>query len=114
MPSIESEEREDGKSKRREVAFPAKAKEHVTIERCTSSTSVLQMANYAMEVLNGSFYRLKLSSKDQTWDRNSFPLVFYVAVPLLRFRATDRLSNGMLSNVGVKGVGSIPLAFHFQ
>nr|YP_010265592.1 hypothetical protein MFQ52_mgp55 [Bidens bipinnata]YP_010352690.1 hypothetical protein MFU86_mgp55 [Bidens biternata]UIR99352.1 hypothetical protein [Bidens alba var. radiata]UIR99044.1 hypothetical protein [Bidens bipinnata]UIR99107.1 hypothetical protein [Bidens biternata]UIR99169.1 hypothetical protein [Bidens biternata]UIR99288.1 hypothetical protein [Bidens bipinnata] len=27
-------------------------------------------------------------------DRNSFPSVFYVAVPLLRFRGTDRLSNG--------------------
>ncbi|KAI3676180.1 hypothetical protein L1987_85781 [Smallanthus sonchifolius] len=44
----------------------SKAKEHVTIEGCTSSTSVLQMANYAMEVLNGSFYRLINLAKNST------------------------------------------------
>ncbi|KAI3810700.1 hypothetical protein L1987_20322 [Smallanthus sonchifolius] len=44
----------------------SKAKEHVTIEGCTSSTSVLQMANFAMEVLNGSFCRLINLAKNST------------------------------------------------
>lgn len=33
-------------------------KEHVTIDECASSTSVLEMANFSMEVLSGSFCRL--------------------------------------------------------
>ncbi|KAI7738214.1 hypothetical protein M8C21_032883 [Ambrosia artemisiifolia] len=36
-----------------------KAEEHITIKGSESPTSVLEMANFAMEVLNGSFFRLK-------------------------------------------------------
>nr|XP_043619247.1 E3 ubiquitin-protein ligase listerin [Erigeron canadensis] len=37
--------------------------EHVPIDGCGSFKSVLEMVNFAMEVLNGSFFRLKTLSK---------------------------------------------------
>ncbi|KAI7741150.1 hypothetical protein M8C21_024418, partial [Ambrosia artemisiifolia] len=44
----------------------SKAKEHLTIKGCESSVSLLEMANFAMEVLNGSFFRLINLSKNST------------------------------------------------
>lgn len=39
------------------------ADEHVAIQGCESLTSVLEMANFALEVLNGSLFRLETLSK---------------------------------------------------
>ncbi|XP_024965053.1 E3 ubiquitin-protein ligase listerin isoform X1 [Cynara cardunculus var. scolymus] len=39
------------------------AEEHVAVQGCGSSTSVLEMATFALEVLNGSLFRLKTLTK---------------------------------------------------